>query len=287
MDVDSRRTTGNYNRGKRGNDIMATIAQAESDRTVSIGRVFSRGFGTIGSNPLVTIGASFLFGALPSVASLFALQAVQEESLLLLGTSGMVAAGLVSILFGLVIFAIAQGALVRATVAHSEGRVASFGETIQAGLTVVIPLILAAILSSLGIVVGMLFLLVPGIMLYCAWLVVAPAVVEEKLGPIAALKRSRDLTRGARWNVFGVVLILVVAQWILSAILGYIAAATMAVDVTSPNILNAMPSSYLALQAVVQTAIAALYGVIVASLYVELRNWKDGPATETLADVFS
>jgi len=32
---------------------------------------------------------------------------------------------------------------------------------------------------------------------------------------------------------------------------------------------------------------STLWGAILSSLYVELREWKDGPRTEALADIFA
>ena len=44
---------------------MATVL--ETGDSVSVGRVFSRGFGVIADNPATVIGIAFLFGALPSL----------------------------------------------------------------------------------------------------------------------------------------------------------------------------------------------------------------------------
>jgi hypothetical protein len=44
-------------------------------------------------------------------------------------------------------------------------------------------------------------LVIPGIWLMTRWSLFAPAVVHEKLGPIASLKRSNALVRGVFWPV--------------------------------------------------------------------------------------
>lgn len=265
---------------------MASVPQTGVDRTVSIGRVFSRGFGTIGSNPVATLGISFLFGALPSVLFIYAFQSLQQQSFDEFGVLAGFVSGLVAMVVGLVVYAITQGALVRATVAHSQGRVAGFAESAKAGATVIVPLLLVAVISGLGVVLGLLFLLVPGLMLLCIWAVATPAVVEERSGPLAALSRSSDLTRGARWKIFGLFLVLFVLQWLLAAIYGVLTAAVFSVDLNDPGA-GGSTLAFFAMQAVVETVSAAVSGVVLASLYVELRDWKDGPAVETLADVFS
>jgi len=270
---------------------MATTAEAAGggEREVSIGRVFERAFGTLRANPLATLGIAFLCGALPGAVLGYFIARYQFSLMPRLGVWGVVAFGLLSMLVAVVLYAITQGALVRATVAHSEGRESSFADSIAAGLSVVLPLIVASLLSAIGIGLGMVLLIVPGAMLYCIWAVVAPVVVEERTGPIAALSRSAVLTRGARWKVFGVVLLLLVAYWVFSGVVGGVLIALvglrgMADAAAMTN--GGFPVAFYAVNAVTQTIVSCVWGLVFASLYVELRNWKDGPRTETLAEVF-
>ncbi|MEA3063884.1 MAG: hypothetical protein QOJ27_312 [Sphingomonadales bacterium] len=265
---------------------MATVAAAE-ERNVSIGRVFSRGFGTIASNPMVTLGVAFAFGAVPSVLLSWAIQNFRAESLDLFGGLAALAIAIVSIVVAILLSMITQGALVRATVAYSEGGKASFGESAMAGLSVALPLFLLGILSSLGIALGFLLLIVPGVMLYVIWSVAAPALVEERLGPVDALGRSRELTRGARWKIFGLTLVVLAVYWLFSALVGYIAVMFYGgVEDFAMMATQGMSPGYMAFTAIVQTVTSAVWGVIQTSLYVELRLWKDGPATEKLAEIF-
>jgi hypothetical protein len=265
---------------------MATVAAAE-ERNVSIGRVFGRAFGTIGGNPVATLGIAFLFGALPSLLVGYLIQARTVDFVTILGPLGTIAAALVTAVVGIALAMITQGALVRATVAHSEGRRSSFGESAAAGLVVVLPLFGMAILSGLGILAGFLLLIVPGVILYVMWSVAAPALVEERLGPVAALGRSRELTRGARWKVFGLLLVVTVISWIFSAIIGLVSVMWYGGPADFASAAAAgLPLAYYAINAVFQTLSLAIWGVIQTSLYVELRDWKDGPATAKLADIF-
>src|SRR5205823_4376706 len=130
---------------------------------------------------------------------------------------------LLALILSITFAMLTQGALVRATIAHSEGRKAGFAESAQAGLAVVVPLLLLSIGSALGIGIGMIFLLVPGIILYVMWSVAAPALVEENLGIFEAFGRSNDLTRGARWKIFGLELVALVGYWMFSAAVSAIA----------------------------------------------------------------
>jgi uncharacterized membrane protein len=54
---------------------------------------------------------------------------------------------------------------------------------------------------------GLIALILPGIFILLILSVALPACILEGLSPIAALKRSRDLTRGNRWPLLGLVLL--------------------------------------------------------------------------------
>ena len=56
---------------------------------------------------------------------------------------------------------------------------------------------------GLGILVGFILLIVPGLFLLTIWAVVAPVTVLERPGIFAAFGRSRELVRGHGWTVFG------------------------------------------------------------------------------------
>jgi hypothetical protein len=67
----------------------------------------------------------------------------------------------------------------------------------------VLPVVAAAtIISWLGITVGFLVLIVPGVILWLRWYVVAQAAAIEHEGWLPALRRSRQLTDGNYGHVF-------------------------------------------------------------------------------------
>jgi hypothetical protein len=273
--------------GAEGEGEMATSGAAVPERNVSIGRVFSRAFGTIGSNPVATLGIAFLFGALPNVLANSVVQQNRFDIVRALGPVGTIAAGIATVVIGIAFAMITQGALVRATVAHSEGRRAGIVESASAGLVVALPLVGLAILNALGVAAGMILLVVPGIILYIMWSVAAPALVEERLGPIEALGRSRELTAGARWTIFGLELVVLVCTWIVSAIFGVIMVMLYgSMQAMAAAAMTGFSIGYLAFGAAIQTVTSAFWGVVQTALYVELREWKDGPPADRLAEVF-
>jgi hypothetical protein len=70
-----------------------------------------------------------------------------------------------------------------------------------------LPLIGASILAAVGLVIGFVVLVIPGLVLMVWWSVFVPAVVLEGHGPRAALRRSRELVRGHGIKVFTTIVI--------------------------------------------------------------------------------
>jgi uncharacterized membrane protein len=63
------------------------------------------------------------------------------------------------------------------------------------------PYLGAAVLIGIGCAFGLLFCLVPGIFLAICWMFTGLAIVDRDLGPIEAMGRSWDLTKGHRWDL--------------------------------------------------------------------------------------
>jgi hypothetical protein len=264
---------------------MASLADGVQDRTVSVGRVFGLGFNTIAHNPVGTIGIALLFGSLPSTLLQVGVREYLPDIVASVGFLGTAVAGLITFVVIMAFALITQGALLRATMAESEGKQASFGELIATGLGVALPLLGLAIVSSFGIMIGFILLFIPGVILYLMWSVAAPAVVAEKLGVFAALGRSRQLTSGARWKILGIQLIILVLYWILAVVVGLAAGtAAMSTDYADPTHVGA---GLVITMVLLGTALTVVWGTVQAALFLELRNWKEGPRTEALAEVFA
>jgi hypothetical protein len=79
------------------------------------------------------------------------------------------------------------------------------------------------LLAGLGIALGLVLLIVPGLILLTWWIVIIPVIVLEERSAGEAFSRSRELVRGHGWNVFGVIvltILLVIAfQIVLSLFL--------------------------------------------------------------------
>ena len=107
---------------------MASAASA-SERRMSIGRVFNRAFAALGANAGTMFGIAFLFSALPiAVLNLWQAGLGPTRDF---GTNAVLIGGIY--LASFVLTQLAQGGLVRATIAHSDHRTVSFAACVATG----------------------------------------------------------------------------------------------------------------------------------------------------------
>lgn len=138
---------------------------------------------------------------------------------LILGWLGVVIGALASIVgtFWL------QGALVEAVQDVRDGKQdLSIGETFQRVQPRLPALIVAGILAGIGILIGFVLLIVPGLFLLTIWSLIVPTIVLEGKSAGESFGRSRELVKGNGWSVFGVIVItiavMIVAQIVVSVL---------------------------------------------------------------------
>jgi hypothetical protein len=180
--------------------------------------------------------------------------------------------------------------LISSALAALDGRRQAYGAQLRAGLAVVLPVIGIEIVSGIAIGAASLLFIIPGLMVACRLSVVLPAAVAERTGVFSALARSGVLTKGHRWSIFGVLALYFVALIIIGAIISLI---------VGPLFFGGIGKSYLTTEgsplsfvgviitALVSAAYTMVSSVGLAALYAELRLVKEGPKTESLAEVFA
>ena len=84
-----------------------------------------------------------------------------------------------------------------------DGGKPRLGHTFRRSLPTLPVVAIAAGVSSIAITLGDLALVVPGLILWAMWAVVAQTAALEPGSWIAALRRSAALTRGYRWHALG------------------------------------------------------------------------------------
>jgi hypothetical protein len=117
-----------------------------------------------------------------------------------------------------------QGMVVKLVQDVQDGRRDhSVGELLQSVEPVFWPLVGVSILFGIGVGIGFVLLVIPGLFLLVIWSVVAPVTVLERPGVFAAFGRSRELVRGNGWNVFGVIVVVFLTVVVISIAAGLIA----------------------------------------------------------------
>jgi hypothetical protein len=112
------------------------------------------------------------------------------------------------------------GALVEAVADIRDGRSdLSVRDTFAKVWPRVWPLLGASILAGLGIALGLLLLIVPGLILLTWWALIPPSIVLENRGVFESFGRSRELVRGHGWNVFGVLIITYLLSAVISGVI--------------------------------------------------------------------
>jgi hypothetical protein len=108
---------------------------------------------------------------------------------------------------------------VRAVREVGNGARPTFVDTFRRSLPRLLVVAAAAGISGALIGVGYLAFVIPGVLLSLIWPVVAQAAALEGGGPIDALRRSVDLTRGHRWHGFGLILSAGLIAYVPTAVL--------------------------------------------------------------------
>ena len=137
-------------------------------------------------------------------------------------------AGVVGAILGAVVSLAAtyvlQASLIKAVQDVRDGQVdLDLSQTVRAALPFLLPVIGASLLAAIGITIGLVLLIVPGLVLLTFWSLIVPFIVLAGSGVFEAFRNSWRTVRGYAWRVFGtyvlVFLILIAFSIVLSLIL--------------------------------------------------------------------
>ncbi len=160
-----------------------------------------------------------------------------------------------------------QGALVRAVDDIRDGRAdLTLGETFDRVRPQLPAIIVGGLLAGLGIALGLVLLIVPGLILLTWWILIIPVIVLENSSAGDAFGRSRELVRGYAWNVFGVIVLTILVVIAFNIVLGLLLLPVS--DWLQSFISNVVSGT-------VVTPFVALTWTI---LYYRLRAAKEAPA---------
>jgi len=172
-----------------------------------------------------------------------------------------------------VLYALSQAIVLYGAFEDIRGRpvdlVASFGQGSRRFLQVIGVGLLMAFLCGLAA----LLLIVPGFILFTMWYVATPVCVVERIGPWKSLRRSAALTKGNRWKLFGMMVLVAIITLIVNGLIGGLTAMT---GVTVGLVAHLLWSALIG-------AFSAILGVVT---YHDLRVAKEGVDTDQIAAVF-
>jgi len=179
----------------------------------------------------------------------------------------------VAIFSGMVLGVIGQAVILFGAFQQLRGEPVRIGEAFQKGLQRFLPIIGLGFLYALGIFFGALLLIIPGIMLMVRWSVALPACVVEGMGPTDSLGRSAALTKGHRWMIFGIVIVLTIGSAVVNKLLTLLLAPAGVVVA--------------AFGSLIWTALWSVYwNCVIVMVYHDLRVAKEGIDTAQIASVF-
>jgi hypothetical protein len=189
-------------------------------------------------------------------------------------TRTSIALGAIYAVLSMLLTQLVTATLVYGTIQEMRHHSTSTGEALTRGLQLALPVLGVVIVASIAVGVGALLLVVPGIILFVMFWVAIPVAVVERPGVIASLKRSAFLTKGNRWRIFGLVVVLWLIFVLISMAISLAFAAAEAWRV------------YPYIDYVLTVFLTAVFAVVSAVGYHDLRLLKDGVDVETIAAVF-
>jgi len=249
----------------------ATTAPVSFD----MGRVVKRTFSVLSSD-LPAIGlVTLVFVAVPlwlqawlQMQQKAAAHAGNLGSLFLLGLASLVVMFLV-----VAALSVANAAVMKIALGRLDGGSMGFGEAVAAGAPHWLMVFLTNLLVALGAGLAMLLFIVPGLILLIRWAVAAPVQVAEGLGPTGSMGRSAQLTKGHRWAIFGLMIVLGLVVIVIDG--AFFAAIGGPLVLFSEKGLIAWSM----LAPVVQLFIFPITAVGLASIYAELSGGTGAQAT--------
>ena len=172
-------------------------------------------------------------------------------------------AGSVGLFLGWIINLIAaflvQAALVKAVQDVRDGRVdLNLKETVSAVLPYLFTVTVASILASIGISIGFVLIIIPGLVLLTFWSLIVPSIVIGGEGVFSSFGKSWRTVRGYAWHVFGTYVLVALILIVFNIVLGLI---LLALPLAARNFISNVVSG---------TLVAPFLALVVTLIYYRL-----------------
>lgn len=177
------------------------------------------------------------------------------------------------IVLSLVFSALSQAIVLFGAFEDMRGRPVDLIASLKVGLERFFAVIGVALLVGILTVLAAILLLFPAFIVMSMLFVAMPVCIVERLGPVKSLGRSSALTKGYRWKVLGLWLVIMMVTAVGSGMLGGISYAT------GPIVGGLLKLIWGALA-------GAFNAIMVVVAYHDLRVVKEGVDTDRIASVF-
>ena len=155
-----------------------------------------------------------------------------------------------------------------------RGDPASIADCLRNGFASILPVAIASVVFAILIGLATVLFVIPGILVWLAYLLFVPAIVVEKRGIIDSFNRSAFLTKGRRWAILG--------AWLVFGVVALLCFALLMVVASLVSLGIVLP----VLAYVWQALFTAFSAVMTAVSYYYLRVDKEGVAIDEIAAVF-
>ena len=186
--------------------------------------------------------------------------------------SGMLVSTLWTMLGSLVTYSLMSAVLVVLTSQAYLGDVVDVGSAVRRVIPRVVAVLVASLLRSVLVVLGVICLIVPMFWVAAKYFAVVPAIVLEDAGTFRSFHRSSELARGRKWHVLGTLMLATIIYYLL---------------VTGVSIIGAVTGNF-----VVQTLVSSLGAILVypvvaiteALVYYDARIRSEGLDIELMTE---
>jgi len=186
--------------------------------------------------------------------------------------SGMLVSTLWTMLGSLVTYSLMSAVLVVLTSQAYLGDVVDVGSAVRRVIPRVVPVLVASLLRSVLVVLGVICLIVPMFWVAAKYFAVVPAIVLEDAGTFRSFHRSSELARGRKWHVLGTLMLATIIYYLL---------------VMGVSIIGAVTGNF-----VVQTLVSSLGAILVypvvaiteALVYYDARIRSEGLDIELMTE---
>jgi len=169
--------------------------------------------------------------------------------------------------------AIAAGLVFRAVSTIYLGGQPSVGESARAAFSRAGTLVMTALVVTIGTLIGLVLLVLPGIWFAVTCAVAVPAVMMEGRGAFEAIGRSQELVRGRWWATFGAFLVAYLLLAVVEFVLGLILGAAL---LGGHHSLTALGVELVVVFLVAQLITIPFIGSVITVIYFDLRVRKEG-----------